>query len=511
MNEPSLRRPGLRWWPAVLIAALVAVRIAWIWQFREAPRQSNVMATAGALGLGLLLLLVWWLVFSRARWFTRWLGLFGFLALLLLGGALFRFVGVTGDLVPIFEPRWRTRPEAAAPATPATSAAAAPVTQAFPQFLGPTRDGVITGLRLATNWGERPPAELWRQPVGEGWGGFAVADGRAFTLEQHGPLEVLTARDALTGAPRWRHEDEARFANPVGGTGPRTTPTVVSNRVLALGATGALRCVDAANGRLVWWRDIREDAGARTPEWGYSGSPFVWRDLVIVAPGGTNGSVLAYQLADGVPAWRGGDTPAGYSSPRVVPLGGTGQLLIFDHRGVSAYAPTNGASLWNYGWPAGHPHVTDPVPVGTDRVLISSGYGTGTELVRLTPSADAWTAERAWKSIRLKSKFANLILDGGFVYGLDDGRLSCLEVETGERRWQGARYGHGQLLRVDDVLLVTAESGEVALVALDPAEFRELTRFRALTGKLWNPPALAGDLLLVRHATEAAAYRLPVR
>ncbi|HMO65365.1 MAG TPA: hypothetical protein PKE47_09125, partial [Verrucomicrobiota bacterium] len=223
MNETPSRRPGPRSWPALLIITLVAARIAWIWQFRDAPRQSNVMGTAGALGLGLLLLLVWWLVFSRARWFTRWLGLFGFLALLLLGGALFRFVGVTGDLVPIFEPRWRARPEAAGPAAPAMPAIAAPVMQDFPQFLGPTRDGVITGLRLATNWSERPPAELWRQPVGEGWGGFAVAEGRAFTLEQHGPLEVLTARDALNGAPLWGHEDEARFANPVGGTGPRTT------------------------------------------------------------------------------------------------------------------------------------------------------------------------------------------------------------------------------------------------------------------------------------------------
>jgi outer membrane protein assembly factor BamB len=500
----------LRWWPALLILALVAARILWIWQTRDVQRQSNVMSTATWLLIGLVLLLAWWLFFSRVRWRTRWLGLGGFLAALLLAGMLFRFVGVSGDLVPIFEPRWRAR-SAAVPVAATNATSAAPTAVAFPQFLGPTRDGVLTGLRLATNWVAAPPVELWRQAVGEGWGGFAIADGRAFTLEQHGPQEIVTARDAFGGGLLWRDGEDARYDNPVGGVGPRTTPTVVSNRVLAVGALGGLRCLDAGTGRLLWRRDTLRDAGASVPDWGVSGSPFVWAGLVVVAPGGTNGSVIAYRLADGEPAWRGGATRAGYSSPRVTAVAGREQLLVFDHLGVSAYAPANGAPLWSYGWPAGHPHVTDPVPVGADGLLVSSGYGTGSELLRVGLTNGTWAAERVWKSIRLKSKFANLILDGGFAYGLDDGRLTCLEVATGERRWQGARYGHGQLLRVDDVLLITAESGEVALVALDPAEFRELSRFRALTGKTWNPPALAGDLLLVRHATEAAAFRLPRR
>lgn len=512
MNGPAPAPPAhrrLRWWPAVLILALVAARIVQVWVFKDYQRQFKVMGTCSAMLVGLLLLLLWWLFFSRLPWRTRWLGLGGLVAALLLAGTLFRFVGVSGDLVPIFEPRWRTRPAAGVPAT--NVAPAGRLTAEFPQFLGPTRDGVIPGVRLATNWAAQPPAELWRQPVGEGWGGFAVAEGRTFTLEQDGPQEVLTARDALAGALLWRHGQDARYDNPVGGIGPRTAPAVVGNRVFAVGATGWLRCLDAATGRPVWQRDTRRDAGASVPDWGVSGSPLAWRDLVIVAPGGTNGSVIAYRITDGEPAWRGGTAMAGYSSPRVGLVSGTEKLLVFDHLGVSAYSPTNGTALWKYGWPVGHPHVTDPMPAGGDRVLVSSGYGTGSELLRVGLTNGAWAAERVWKSIRLKSKFANLILDGGFVYGLDDGRLTCLELATGERRWQGDRYGHGQLLRVEDVLLITAESGEVALVAPDPAAFRELTRFRALSGKTWNPPALAGDLLIVRHATEAAAFRLPAR
>ncbi|MFN0069794.1 MAG: PQQ-binding-like beta-propeller repeat protein [Limisphaerales bacterium] len=508
--NPSPPPRRLRWWPALLILALVTARIIQVWVFKDYQRQFKVMGTGMAVLAGLALLLVWWLFLSRVRWRARWLGLAGTLAALLLAAALFRFVGVSGDLVPIFEPRWRTRPPAALAAV-TNAVPAAPAAAAFPQFLGPTRDGVVTGLALATNWTAHPPQELWRQPVGEGWGGFVVAEGRAFTLEQDGPQEAVTARDALTGAPLWRHGEDARYDNPVGGVGPRTTPAVAGARVLAVGATGGLRCLDAASGRLLWRRDTLRDGGASVPEWGVSASPFVWRDLVITTPGGTNGSVIAYRLADGEPAWRGGTARAGYSSPRVTALAGMEKLLVFDHLGVSAYAPTNGAPLWSYGWPVGHPHVTDPVPFGTDGLLVSSGYGTGSELLRVGLTNGAWAAERVWKSIRLKSKFANLILDGGYAYGLDDGRLTCIEVATGERRWQGTRYGHGQLLRVEEVLLVTAENGEVALVALDPAAFRELTRFRALTGKTWNPPALAADLLLVRHATEAAAFRLPRR
>lgn len=121
----------------------------------------------------------------------------------------------------------------------------------------------------------------------------------------------------------------------------------------------------------------------------------------------------------------------------------------------------------------------------------------------------AWKAELVWKSIRLKSKFANPILLDGFVYGLDDGALVCLDPRDGQWRWKATRYGHGQMLLVAGRLLIMAENGEVALAEPSPERFRELTRFRALESRTWNPPALAGELLLVRNDLEAACYRLP--
>jgi outer membrane protein assembly factor BamB len=124
-------------------------------------------------------------------------------------------------------------------------------------------------------------------------------------------------------------------------------------------------------------------------------------------------------------------------------------------------------------------------------------------------SYGVFSATRIWKSTRLKAKFANLIYRDGFIYGLDDGVMVCLDASNGEKRWKEGRYGHGQEILVGDVLLVSAESGEVILLDPNPQASRELTRFTALPGKIWNPPALAGQYLLVRNEKEAACYWLP--
>jgi outer membrane protein assembly factor BamB len=143
-----------------------------------------------------------------------------------------------------------------------------------------------------------------------------------------------------------------------------------------------------------------------------------------------------------------------------------------------------------------------------NRVLVSQGYGGGSELLQVTHTNNHWRAIRIWKSIRLKSKFANLLQLDGFIYGLDDGALVCLDASTGELKWKGERFGHGQMILVGSVLLLTSENGDVVLVEPNPTEFRELTRVKVFSGKTWNPPALAGDLLLVRNDREAACLRL---
>jgi len=242
-----------------------------------------------------------------------------------------------------------------------------------------------------------------------------------------------------------------------------------------------------------------------------AGSPLALGDLVIVNPGGKNGrSLVAYRLSNGEFLWGAGDDHASYSSPCAATIGGVAQVLIFNQRAIFGHDPSTGKVLWEHPWESKNPHVALPVVLEGDRVLVSSGYGVGSELLQLQrDQTGKFAVNRLWKTNRLKAKFNNPVTRDGYVYGLDDGILACLELATGELKWKDGRYGHGQFILVRDVLLITAENGEVVLVDPVPTGRRELTKFQALDGKTWNPPALAGDLLLVRNDQEAACYRLP--
>lgn len=510
-------RPPLRLWPAGLILALLATTLAVIRSLGHLPYQSRNLASMVAVLLGLALLWLWWLLLSRAAWHWR-LGVCGGAALVVaLAVGLFRIRGVSGDLIPILEPRWArpVAPPAPAGSPPSTNAAPVPATARrpdFPQFLGPDRNCVIPGVALDPDWVARPPQVLWRQPIGAAWSGFAIVGNQAVTQEQDGENETVTCYELLTGRRLWRHADAAHYNTTLAGEGPRCTPTIARNRVFTLGATGILNCLDLSDGRRLWTRQITTDAGSTVPEWGFAGSPLVVGGRVIVSAGGRDGrSLLAYHADTGEIVWSGGSRPANYSSPVLLTLAATPQIVMFNSRQINAHDPHTGLVLWEYPWGTGHPQVAVPVPVGSNRVVFSSGYGVGAELLEIAPDADnRLSARRVWKSIRLKAKFANFIARDGFLYGLDDGVLVCVAVNDGSLRWKEGRYGHGQMLLIGDLLLVTAENGELVLLRPTSEAPNELHRWRVFTGKTWNPPALAGDILLVRNDQEAACLRLPL-
>ena len=231
---------------------------------------------------------------------------------------------------------------------------------------------------------------------------------------------------------------------------------------------------------------------------------------VIVLPGGAPGkSVVAYDKFSGIPTWKVLDDQQAYTSPMLVTLAGKRQLLIVSARRVMGLAVEDGTLLWDYPWVTEYGiNSAQPIILGENRFFISAGYGHGSAVVEVISNGENFSARTVWENTKMKNKFTSSVLRNGYLYGLDEAILACIEADTGELKWKGGRYGYGQVLLADDHLIVLSESGELALVKASPDGYQELARFQAIEGKTWNHPAIAGGRLLVRNASQMACFDL---
>jgi outer membrane protein assembly factor BamB len=425
---------------------------------------------------------------------------------------LFRSGGITADTHADFAWRWAETPEerllaqADDEVTALPSAPAAMETEAdWPGFRGPDRDGIISGVRIETDWSAVPPAELWRRSIGPGWSSFAAHGDLLYTQEQRGDDEVVACYKVTTGEPVWRHRDAARFWEANGGAGPRGTPTLSDGHVYTFGGTGILNVLNAGDGTVVWSRSAASDTKAELPYWGFSSSPLVVDDVVIVA---ASGALIAYDIATGESRWSRPDSSASHSSPHLLTIGGVTQVLTLNEAGLTSVRPTDGKLLWEHPW-TGFP-ILQPALTTDGDVLISVSESSGVRRLSVTQGPDGWTVEERWTSTRLKLFYSDLVVHDGYAFGFDGSILACIDLDDGKRKWKGGRYGAGQIFLLADqgVLLVLSVKGELALVGAAPDQFTELARFPAIESKTWNHPVLVGDVLLVRNAQEMAAFRL---
>ena len=470
-----------------------------------------------------ILLILWFLVASGFSPWVRLAGVGMLTATVAVVLATVRSIEFDGQMNPLVTFRWQPDPEAvlaehfARSGPPLGDADLTVGANDSPAYRGRNGDGAYPEARLSGSWPPMP-RELWKHPLGGGHAGIAVAGNSAITLEQRGDDEVIVCYDRDTGVERWKYAYPARFhqSEPMGGDGPRTTPTVVEGTVISLGATGELVCLNGTTGSRVWQTNILRDNGAKNLEWGVSASPLVLGSLVIVNPGIDPGNnrgqaVAAYDRLTGEKRWANGSHPAAYASPMRVVLAGQEQVVVFDGAGLGGYHPEDGRELWRYPWVSDMGmNSAQPLWLGDNRLFVSSEKANGCALleVSLDPSG-TWVVRERWKSRALAARFSNMVSHGGMVYGLGDGRLTCVDLATGQRRWREGNYGNGQVILAGNQLIITAESGDVALVATNSENGEELGRMRVFKHRTWNVPALAGRQLFLRNHREIACLELP--
>ena len=561
--------PSIRLWPAVIFAIAGMGVSFYIAQFGSTNIENLIGLLVAPLSASLLLL-VWWLFGSRIPVKHRFLGVvyFALLLLILCGvhgftiDAVFLLLivipyftyGVVimlmlsqkgawktqrclasiycslcivvfsmlqindmgGDLNLDLNWRWNqavnktTDPGLNIQATGKTADIASELSPGdWPEYRGSNRDGIDVVSNFQAEW-STPPSELWRKPVGPGWTSFVVVGNYLFTQEQRGEVEAVVCYQADTGEEIWINTIEESFEEMM-GPGPRATPTFQDGKLYVQGATGIVQALDAATGESLWQRDLLDDTEAEIPIWGFSSSPLVVGNRVIVFCGGSDSSsVIAYDKATGDIAWNTGRGEVGYGSGHFTQIGDVPQVLMTSNFGVQSFVAETGEIVWEHEWIiTSNPRVLQPLLTGDGGVLIGTAGGLGTRRIQVDKTEDGWDVSEKWTTKRFRPYFNDYVLYEGHCYGFDGNRLICIDVETGEVQWKGDRVG-GQLLLVKNMgmLLVLTEKGELRLVKAQPDEFVIESQFQAIEGKTWNHPVIAHGRLYVRNSQEMACFEL---
>mgnify|MGYP001190414822 CR=1 FL=1 len=378
----------------------------------------------------------------------------------------------------------------------------------WPQWRGPGGDGVFDAPKLPTKWPEGGLRTAWTAPVGGGYAGIAVADGRVFTLDYENEFERVLCLDATTGKALWAHSYPVKYGN-LGGyaNGPRTTPTIAGGKAYTLGAFGHLHCFDAKTGDVLWKHDTVAAFGAKVPEWGFAGSPTLDGDKLIVhLAAEKNGSVMAFDKTTGKELWRSLPDPGGYCTPTIIHPPTGKQVVLWTPEFVHGLDPSTGKSLWKVPYKVTY-GVSIAPPIYRDGVVFVTGYWEGSKAIRLGPKAtDAeviWTNEK-----QLRGLMAQPMCRDGHVYSFDrDLGFSCFELKSGKKLWDDdntltpkARNPHASIVWLNDTnrILALNAVGELVLGRLSPKGFEEESRTKALKGRMWGHPAFAGRFLYAK-------------
>jgi outer membrane protein assembly factor BamB len=367
----------------------------------------------------------------------------------------------------------------------------------WPNYRGPNHDGVSTETGWTTQWPDSGPPVLWKANVGIGFSSFAVGGGHVYTSGNAENVATVYCFDAETGSIVWKHSHPSDLGDHDFEGGTTSTPTLDGDRLYVIGRGGDLFCFDAVSGKIIWQENIHDVTKIRVPDWGYGGSPLVMGDLLILNVGEAG---VGLNKTTGTVVWKSSGEDAGYSTPVPMSAGGKPLVMLTNKHQFLAVDPQSGAVVWKIKWATQYgANAADPIIDG-DRVLISSGYGKGSALLKSAPDEP----KTIWKSRALRVHLNPAVRLGDFVFGLDgdytdlSGSLKCIEFATGKEKWTQADFGPGSLMIADRKLIVLNEKGELSIAPASAEGFKVIAHAQVLDGKCWTSPVLADGRIFCR-------------
>jgi outer membrane protein assembly factor BamB len=387
----------------------------------------------------------------------------------------------------------------AAAATLGISILPNPSSADWEHYRGPTQNG-ISVEKLPASLPKDGLKTLWSAKVGTGTSSITVSGDRVFTMGNANENDTVWCFDAKTGKVLWKYEYPLTLVKRSYEGGTASTPTVDSNRVYTLSHEGDLFCLDAATGKKIWYKHYLQDLGGKRPNWGYAGSPLVEGNLLLCDVGGHGASTVALDKTTGNTVWKSGDDESGYASPLVAAVAGKKTVVMFKAGHLVGLDLKDGRELWRAEWKTNF-DVNAPTPlVSGNRILVTSGYGSGAALFEVSASG----ITELWRSRDLRSHFSSPVLWQGNVYGIDGSAspkasLTCLDFATGALKWKDKAENGGALIIDDGKLVILNELGELLIGDASPTGFKPLLRQQVLPKRCWVQPTIANGRIYCRN------------
>ena len=370
--------------------------------------------------------------------------------------------------------------------------------QDWENFRGPAYDGKYTEKGLNLDFSKAKPKRDWKANVKTGFSSITTSQGRVYTMGHSSGKDHVYCLDDKTGRTLWTKSYKGELQPNLYEGGPNATPTVHGYNLYTLGKHGQLYCWDAASGKEKWSVNISEKYGYKAPGWGFSSSPFIYGDLVIINAGSSG---IAFNKDSGKLAWKSSGGKASYATPVPYDNGGQKSILLFTARNLSCINPTDGKKFWELAWKTSYDiNSADPILYKGD-IFISSGYGKGAGLVSVNNNS----AKFVWTNKSMRNHFNSSVEVDGYIYGIDGNTndrntsIKCIRIEDGKEMWSEG-IGFGSLTLANDKLLVLREKGQLLSVDAKPDAYKENGRVQILGGKCWTSPIVSNGHLYARNA-----------